>query len=82
MVNLLSLIYSLVCRSKSATELMLHVVYYWTKNKISMPMVNHLTDPYKCLHFSGVTDMFGLDFVRSLKIRLFRHLIRAKSIEL
>ena len=25
-------------------------------------MVNHLTDPCKYLHFSGVTDMFGLSF--------------------
>ena len=25
-------------------------------------MVNHYTDPYKYLHFSGVTDMFGLSF--------------------
>ena len=25
-------------------------------------MANHLTDPCKYLHFSGVTDMFGLSF--------------------
>ena len=31
-------LFTLVCRSKSATELMLHVVYYSTKNKISMSM--------------------------------------------
>ena len=25
-------------------------------------MVNHYTDPCKYLHFSGMTDMFGLSF--------------------
>ena len=39
---ILKCLFILVCRSKSPTGLMLHVVHYSTQNKISMSMVNTL----------------------------------------
>ena len=41
--------FTLVFRSKSATELMLHVVYYSTKNEISMSIsMSLLNRNYAC----------------------------------